>query len=170
VNVTKKGYNVTQISQARRDRWFERRGGAGGGGSAGAGGGGAVLSSDFCWCIAGVDCVSIPPRIRICDFRRDLRRQQARRPASETAGTAVLLFTNLDARKHIRIFRSARDFVGADYRENGVRENGVRVQILTKCLSNLRFPSITVFGVRESAGINRLGNENERVVQRTTSH
>jgi len=26
---------------------------------------------------------------------------------------------------------------------NGVRRNGVRVQILTKCLSNLRFPSIT---------------------------
>jgi len=32
---------------------------------------------------------------------------------------------------------------GIDKQENGVRENGVRVQILTKCLSNLRFPSIT---------------------------
>ncbi len=27
-----------------------------------------------------------------------------------------------------------------------------------------------VFGVRESAGINRLGIENERVLRRTTSH
>jgi len=41
---------------------------------------------------------TIPKRIRICDFLMDLRRQQAGRPASETAGTAVLLFTNLDAR------------------------------------------------------------------------
>jgi len=31
-------------------------------------------------------------------------------------GTAVLLFTNLDARKYIKIFRSTRDFVGGDYR------------------------------------------------------
>jgi type I restriction enzyme R subunit len=29
---------------------------------------------------------------------------------------------------------------------------------------------IDVNGVSESAGINRLGNENERVLQRTTSH
>jgi len=33
--------------------------------------------------------------------------------------------------------------LGKDAAKNGVRKNGVSVQILTKCLSNLRFPSIT---------------------------
>ena|GEM_PF-2974701 len=38
---------------------------------------------------------------------------------------------------------SAENGVSSENEENGVKENGVRVQILTKCLSNLRFPSIT---------------------------
>jgi|GEM_PF-2277792 len=48
-------------------------------------------------------------RIRICDFRMDLRRQQAGRPASETAGPAVLLCTNLDARQYISRVLSVGD-------------------------------------------------------------
>jgi len=33
-----------------------------------------------------------------------------------------------------------------------------------------RIEKSEMLGVRESAGTNRLGNENERVLQRTTSH
>jgi hypothetical protein len=37
-------------------------------------------------------------------------------------------------------------------------------------VSGLSAPRFAINGVSESAGINRLGNENERVLQRTTSH
>jgi len=77
------------------------------------GGAGAVLCAEFLQDfpdmelyqrlgkIEGIgDFLVRPTPIRICDFLMDLRRQQAGRPASETAGTAILLFTNLDARKY----------------------------------------------------------------------
>jgi len=46
-------------------------------------------------------------RIKIWDFDDDRRRLQARRPQVETAGTAILLFTNHDAREYILDIRVA---------------------------------------------------------------